>query len=95
MKKLIIPVFGLLLAACTYQFAPTAPDDTRRPDYNTGATTAAVGNIGLPAPPATDGGFGPGAPGGMGASPGTPDPGADGGMPSFPDVPSGGTMPGG
>ncbi len=88
MKKLIIPAVGLMLAACTYQFAPTASDNSRLVDTTAaGEQTAAADDFG---PPATDGGFSPGAPGGDMGSPADADP--DAGMP---DMPGGGAVPGG
>lgn len=94
MKKLIIvPVFGLLLAACTYQFAPTGSENSKRPDFNAPPPSTATASIDLPS--ADDGGFGPGGPGAGGAGgPPSPDPDDDGGG-SMPDMPDGGSMPGG
>ena len=91
-KKLIVPVFGLLLAACTYQFAPTGSENSKRPDFNAPPPSTATASIDLPS--ADDGGSGPGVPGGdMGGGPPSPSPGddgSDGGMPAFPDMPGGG-----
>ena len=93
-KKLVVPVFGLLLAACTYQFAPTATEDSRLIDPTTsGEPTATATEFDLTLPD-TDAGFGPGSPGGvgMGGGPSAPDPtgeGGGGGMtPGLPDMPS-------
>ncbi len=88
MKKLIFPVLGLFLAACTYQFAPTGSENTTRPDYTATAPSTATAGISLPA--ADDGGFSPGTPGGDMGSPAEANP-EDG----MPDLPGGGSMPGG
>ncbi len=87
MKKLIIPAVGLMLAACTYQFAPTGSESKLLNTETSGEQTAATADFG---PPATDGGFSPGAPGGDMGSPADADP--DTGMP---DLPGGGAIPGG
>ncbi len=87
MKKLIIPAVGLLLAACTFQFAPTASNNSRLLNTESSGEQTATADIG---PPATDGGFSPGAPGGDMGSPADADP--DAGMP---DMPGGGGIPGG
>ena len=42
MKKLIIPVFGLFLAACTIQFAPAANEDEEEVKRNTVGTPSSV-----------------------------------------------------
>lgn len=96
-KKLVVPVFGLLLAACTYQFAPTATEDSRLIDAATSSGEQVAGGFDL-TPPDTDVGFSPGAPGGgdIGGGPSAPDPGNDGsGGGGMPDMPGGGSMPGG
>lgn len=84
MKKLIVPVFGLLLAACTYQFAPTASDDTRL--LNTESSGETTTTAGINFPPADPDPSGPGGPDGP-STPGAPDPGDDGGGGSMPDMP--------
>lgn len=90
MKVLIVPVFGLFLAACTYQFAPTGSDSKLLNAESSGEQTVADVDF-VPADPDSSG---PGAPGGEGAGgPPTPDPDADGSggsMPDFPDLPGGG-----
>lgn len=92
MRNLIVPVFGLLLAACTYQFAPTGSENVFDTSSSSGEQTA--GGFDL-TPPDTDTGFSPGAPGGggMGGGPSSPDPGDDGSgggaMPDMPGIPGG------
>ena len=89
MKVLIVPVFGLLLAACTYQFAPTGSDSTLLNTESSGEQAAAADVDFVPADPDSSGPGGPEGP----SSPGAPDPDGDGGggsMPDFPDMPGGG-----
>ena len=91
MKILVIPVFGLMLAACTYQFAPTTSDNSMGLEAeSSGETTTAEASFTVPD---TDTGFSPGAPGGgggMGGGPSGPDgDGSDGVMPDMPGMPDG------
>ncbi len=90
-KKLIVPVFGLFLAACTFQFAPAGSENTRRPDFNAPGASTATASIDLP--PGDGGSSGPGAPGGDMGGPPSPDPDNDGsdndGLPDLPDLPGG------
>ncbi len=86
MKKLVVPVFGLFLAACTYEFSPSTSGNLREVDsINTVEPTAAAADLSLPSSPDS----GPGSPGG-GGGPSAPDgDGSDGAMPDFPSVPGG------